>query len=189
MSLSWRERNKEYIKSYNKKYKSENRELLNQKKKEWRIKKGITKKNRKNTIYKRKEGETFKEYAVNYNREWRKLHKNIDKLVYKKRKNDPTKYLKALLRIRIYNYLKTKGIKKNTKSEKLIGCKLDYVKEYLEKKFKNGMSWENHGKWHIDHIIPLSSAKNEEELEKLFHYTNLQPLWARENIIKSNKII
>ena len=51
------------------------------------------------------------------------------------------------------------------------------------------MSWDNYGKWHIDHIIPLSSAKTEQDILKLCHYTNLQPLWAKGNIIKSNKII
>jgi hypothetical protein len=49
------------------------------------------------------------------------------------------------------------------------------------------MNWNNHGKWHIDHMIPISSAKNEEEVLKLNHYTNLQPLWAKENLIKYNK--
>ena len=51
------------------------------------------------------------------------------------------------------------------------------------------MSWENQGKWHIDHIIPLSSAANEEELYKLCHFTNLQPMWATDNIRKGSKII
>ena len=53
------------------------------------------------------------------------------------------------------------------------------------------MNWENHGKygWHIDHIIPLSSAKNEDELKKLCYYKNLQPLWALENILKKDKLI
>jgi hypothetical protein len=51
------------------------------------------------------------------------------------------------------------------------------------------MSWDNHGEWHIDHIIPLSSAKNENDVYTLCHYTNLQPLWAEENLRKSNKII
>lgn len=53
------------------------------------------------------------------------------------------------------------------------------------------MNWDNRGLygWHIDHIIPLSSAKTEEEVYKLCHYTNLQPLWAKENLSKGNKII
>ena len=51
------------------------------------------------------------------------------------------------------------------------------------------MSWENQGKWHIDHIIPLSSATNKDELYKLCHFTNLQPMWAIDNIRKGAKII
>jgi 5-methylcytosine-specific restriction endonuclease McrA len=59
----------------------------------------------------------------------------------------------------------------------------------LEKLFKEGMTWENHGEWHIDHIIPISKAKTAEEIYKLNHYTNLQPLWKRENLCKGSKII
>jgi hypothetical protein len=58
-----------------------------------------------------------------------------------------------------------------------------------EEKFTEGMSWDNKNEWHIDHIIPLSSAQTEEELYKLCHYTNLQPLWAEDNLRKSNKIV
>ena len=50
------------------------------------------------------------------------------------------------------------------------------------------MNWSNQGKWHIDHIIPLDSAKTQEEIIKLFNYKNLQPLWAKDNIKKSNKM-
>jgi hypothetical protein len=50
------------------------------------------------------------------------------------------------------------------------------------------MSWENYGKWHVDHVIPLASAKTPEDLIKLCHYTNLQPLWAIENILKRDKL-
>jgi hypothetical protein len=51
------------------------------------------------------------------------------------------------------------------------------------------MNWSNRNLWHIDHIIPLASAKTEEEMIKLCHYTNLQPLWAIENMSKGSKII
>jgi hypothetical protein len=80
-------------------------------------------------------------------------------------------------------------LKNKSKSTKeIIGIELDELKIYLETLFVDGMTWDNYGSWHIDHIIPLSSAKNEEELIKLCHYTNLQPLYAIDNIIKSNKI-
>lgn len=58
-----------------------------------------------------------------------------------------------------------------------------------EKNIVDNMSWDNYGKWHIDHIIPLSSANNEQEIYKLCHYTNLQPLWAEDNLKKNNKIL
>ena len=64
----------------------------------------------------------------------------------------------------------------------------EVCKAHIEKQFTKGMSWSNQGKWHIDHIIPLASAKNEDELMKLCHYRNLQPLWAEDNLKKSAKI-
>jgi hypothetical protein len=51
------------------------------------------------------------------------------------------------------------------------------------------MTWENQGQWHLDHIYPISLAKNEQEVIKLNHYTNFQPLWAKDNLTKHNKII
>jgi hypothetical protein len=72
----------------------------------------------------------------------------------------------------------------------IIGCTPSFLKEYIENQFKDGMSWDNYGfyGWHIDHIIPLSSAKTEEDLYKLSHYTNLQPLWMIDNFIKGNSL-
>jgi hypothetical protein len=59
----------------------------------------------------------------------------------------------------------------------------------LETQFTDGMSWDNRSEWHIDHIIPLSSAKTEDELYKLCHYENLQPLWAEDNLKKGARIL
>jgi len=93
------------------------------------------------------------------------------------------------MRSRLSTYLSKKGLSKKTKTFEIVGCSPLQLREHLEKQFVIGMTWNNRGEWHIDHIIPLSSAKTEEELYKLFHYTNLQPLWAIENIKKSNKIL
>ena len=77
---------------------------------------------------------------------------------------------------------------KNNKTFEMVGCDPTELKMYLEKQFENKMTWQNRDEWHIDHIIPLSSANTEEEVLKLCHYTNLQPLWIEENLKKSNKL-
>lgn len=104
--------------------------------------------------------------------------------INKKRKTDLNFKLRDILRRRIWNALKNNI--KSTKTIVLLGCSTEFLKKYLEKKFQVGMSWENYGKWHVDHIKPCSSfglIKSEEQY-KCFHYTNLQPLWAVENLKK-----
>ena len=67
-----------------------------------------------------------------------------------------------------------------------MGCSIEFLKEYLEKQFKSGMNWDNYGEWHVDHIIPCVSfdLSDPEQQKKCFYYTNLQPLWAIENLEK-----
>ena len=104
--------------------------------------------------------------------------------------NDILYSLKIKLNGRLHKVLKKNNLTKNYKFCDILGCNLQEFKLYFESKFTEGMSWELMGKEiHIDHIIPCDSAKEEEQLIKLFHYTNLQPLWAKDNITKSNKII
>jgi hypothetical protein len=72
---------------------------------------------------------------------------------------------------------------------KTIGCSAENLKAHLEQQFKAGMSWENYGtEWHVDHIIPLAAAEHIEQLERLNHFSNLQPLWAAENLAKGAKL-
>lgn len=75
----------------------------------------------------------------------------------------------------------------NIRTVEWLGCSIAELKVHLEKQFQEGMSWANYGKWHIDHIIPLASANSEEEVLKLSHYTNLQPLWAKDNLSKGDR--
>lgn len=110
---------------------------------------------------------------------------------YNELKNDVMFKLRALLKSRIRSGITGKGWCKKKSSAEILGAPLEVVRKYIERQFKKGMTWENHGlnTWHIDHKIPLSTAKTEEEMITLCHYTNLQPLWAKENLEKWNKII
>ena len=99
------------------------------------------------------------------------------------------------MRVNILEYMrkiiKSKGCMKSKRMEDILGMDFDDYTKYLENLFEEGMTWDNWGfyGWHIDHKIPLSSAKTEEEVYQLCHYTNLQPLWAKDNLSKGDKII
>lgn len=127
-----------------------------------------------------------KEYHKEYN-------KDHSKQRYKKHaermKTDVVYCFKQKMRNFIYSSFKRKNISKVDRTENILGCSLEYLRQYISSKFKKGMTIDNYGKWQIDHIIPLSTAKSVEDVVRLCHYTNLQPLWASENRAKSNKIL
>ena len=83
-----------------------------------------------------------------------------------------------------------KNLFKDIKTKDILGCSFEDAKKHIESLWLEGMSWENYGLygWHIDHKIPLASTKDKKEMEKLCHYTNLQPLWAKDNLSKGKKI-
>lgn len=97
--------------------------------------------------------------------------------------------LKSNLRRRIRDAIY--GFIKSQKTKDLIGCDINFLKQYIESLWKEGMSWENYGKWHIDHIKPCASFNLSlpEQQKICFNYNNLQPLWAKENILKGSKFI
>ena len=127
--------------------------------------------------YREKHREKFREYFLKYQK--------------MKLKTDIGFRLSYSLRLRIRIALHGKG--KSKRSWDLIGCNINELKRYLEKKFKPGMTWENWGRygWHIDHIRPCISFDliDPEQQKICFHYTNLQPLWAAENQSKRDKLM
>jgi hypothetical protein len=133
--------------------------------------------------------ENCRERVSKYNSDYQKINKDrINKKNVFRRKTESIFKLKSLIRSRMYNFITYNNITKRNKTCEIVGCSLEFLKNHIENQFTEGMSWELMGKMiHIDHIIPLSSAKNEEEVYKLCHYSNLQPLWAKDNLKKSNK--
>lgn len=100
----------------------------------------------------------------------------------------PIYVLKKNMRSRLHAALRGIGKKKTSKTFECIGCTPSELMEHLSKQMKHGMSWDNYGEWHVDHIIPLASASDEDDMTKLCHYSNLQPLWALENIKKGARL-
>ena len=159
--------------------------------------------NKRNAEYQRKNAEIMKQKHNEYraaNRErarsWDKKYRdaNGDKIVSKlreRRRNDPILRLKDAIRGSIRAYLGSKKTRRSATFE-IVGCTPDFLRGYLEKQFKDGMTWENKGRggWHIDHIIPLAFAgSNIDTIYELCHFTNLQPLWESENLSKGSKIL
>lgn len=134
-----------------------------------------------------------KELVAASKKAWWKLNKKrtlLQQKAYKKisYKNNIQLRLMATLRRRLYSALKGKA--KQGSAVRDLGCTPEQFKRYLESKFQNGMTWDNYGKWHIDHIMPLSSfdLTNYEQVKQACHYKNLQPLWAEDNLKKGVKL-
>lgn len=96
--------------------------------------------------------------------------------------------MKHILRSRFR--LALKNNQKTGSAVKDLGCSITELKQYLEAQFQSGMTWDNHGEWHIDHIIPLASFNlmDKQQILKACHYTNLRPLWANENFKRNQRI-
>ena len=97
---------------------------------------------------------------------------------------DPVFLLSSRIRSSIGDALRKGGYGKRSKSQEILGCDWRFLAGHIERQFLKGMSWENRDQWHIDHIIPLATAKTEEDVIRLNHYTNLRPLWAKDNLRK-----
>ena len=104
-----------------------------------------------------------------------------------RRASDPLYRLIKNCRTRLYHAVKRGGWVKPGRTQELLGAPFPVVKSWIEWQFQPGMSWDNYGKWHVDHYIPLSSARCADDIFKLANYKNLQPLWAEDNLVKGKK--
>ncbi len=164
------------------------------------------------TIYRQTHKESAKQWRTNnkvkmaeYNKEYSRnnrtvinkrhsewMKQNKDKLNLKRRirmASNPQSKIAQLLRTRLRSALRAQNATKNSSAVDNLGCSIEEFKKYLENLFVDGMSWDNHGEWHIDHIKPLDSFNLVNSLEQKLacHYTNLQPLWAIDNLKKWTK--
>ena len=180
---------------YKKKYYLKNRDKVNEYKRKYYLKnkkywkeyylKNTDKLLKKHKEYNLKNKEKAREYRKKY---YLNNKEKLLKYTRERYKTDLNFKLKHNYRVRIR--LALKGKLKSASSVKLMGVDdIKTVWDHLEKLFKPGMTKENYGKWHVDHIIPCAAfdlTKPGEQF-KCFHYTNLQPLWAHENFSKSDK--
>lgn len=172
--------NKESKKDYSSKYYHDNRNMCKEKYAQYR--------KTKNRI----------EYTKKYNKKYKIENKDKLNLIYKEKiKTNSLFKLKENIRGLISQYFKKKGFSKKSKTAQILGCTFEEFKIHIESQFAPWMSWSNHGRyivdgentWQLDHILPISIAKTEEDMVKLNHYSNFQPLKSKDNNLKSNNIM
>jgi hypothetical protein len=131
-----------------------------------------------NAEYAKAKAKAYREVNKSKMREWSKEYRK------EREKVDPVFKLARRIRTLIYIKIRSHGYTKKSKTYSILGCSYDEFSTHIAKQFTQGMTWENYGDWHIDHIIPVASATTEDDVIRLNHYTNLQPLWARDNLVK-----
>lgn len=175
---------KQCLSEYNRKYYKKNTE---------KVKENVAKFKNDNPEYMKLWELKNKKYRKTYRKKYNQENKNaINRHERARRKTDHAYRIKKNLRRRV-NEIITRQSAKCDSTFKLLGCSLEQLLEHLEKQFTKGMTWQNYGNkgWHIDHIRPCSSfdMSDPEQQRKCFHYTNLQPLWAEDNMKKGDKIV
>lgn len=201
---SYYKKHKKEIMQYKKKYRQENKEKIKkqQKKSQKKYYKTHKRKYYKKyfqqyyLVHKEKLLKKIREYHQNHREKLRKYNKKYLQMHRKERNKYIQKYFQNTTN-RIVASLRTRvrqSLKRNSKistTMKLMGCSIQKLRKHLENQFKRGMTWNNYGYygWHIDHIIPCSKfdLSKPKEQRKCFHYSNLQPLWATENLSKGRK--
>jgi hypothetical protein len=185
---NYRDKNKILINEKRRILRKENIIECRKKRKEYNLKNKDKIKNQRK-IYRLKNLSKFKQKDQKYYKKNKKVRQQKNKLWHKNKiLKDNVFALKIRIRGLINQSLKRHGYTKKSKTFEILGCDFETFKKHIELQFIDGMNWESRGEWHIDHVIPVSSAKDEGEMILLNHYLNLQPLWANDNLSKGCKM-
>lgn len=183
----YRETHKEQIKAAHKAWRDNNRQHLNEKARENYHKDPQAHKERQDR-YRASHAEQVKASRQRYKAENRQKCTDYER---NRQQTDPVyRFRRGIYRL-INGYMKKKGYTGNKTTWEIIGCDFETFLTHIQSQFKEGMSIENYGngegKWSVDHIEPIRNATSNEDIERLNHYTNLRPLWSKENSIVTRK--
>lgn len=133
------------------------------------------------------EYEKFRKKRTRQTKDWENTKGGLD--TRRRCWNRPHTKISKNLRSRIHAALKQANGTKSAHTLELLGCDIEFLRQHLSNQFTEGMTWDNYGEWHVDHIKPCAAfdLTDPEQQRQCFHYTNLQPLWARDNLSKSCK--
>ena len=183
----YRETHKEEIKEYHKEWRDKNRDKLNEQQRE-RYKDNPQPFKASKERYVASHMEQVKESRTRYKVENRQKCTDYQR---NKRQSDPVYKFRSSFIHLMSLYRKKHGYTGTKGTWEMVGCDFDTFLAYIQSQFEEGMTMENygHGKgcWNIDHIIPIRTAQNDEDIERLNHYTNLRPLWSTDNYRRSRK--
>lgn len=200
-SRKWYAENKDRAKDKMKLYRELNKDILKIKAKEsYQNNRDKIKSKSNNRYYNIKDSETFKIKAKKYRVENKKLISDLGKKyrennIKKRNEKSRIKYhtninhkLLVLGRNRAIKACKISNTRKHESYTKVLGCTAKEFKNHIESLFTDGMTWDNMGKWHLDHIKPCASfdLSDINQFKECFHYTNQRPLWASDNLSKSS---
>lgn len=129
----------------------------------------------------------FESWKANNPDAYRQRYERANKKVY----STPEGKFRCLLSNALYRALK--GIRKHRREFEKLGYTLEELKQHLERQFQPGMTWENYGEWHVDHVVPVTKCQkivslDDPAVKEVWGLPNLQPLWAEQNSVKSNRM-
>jgi hypothetical protein len=191
----WRA-NRERILAKSKLYRDANKEKISiRRKAKYQQEKEVVKKKQRD--YRKRDPQRYRDNHNRVQKEWRVKNKDRVRAIYnrhmkKKRSSDVLFWLKCAVRERMCCALRKQSSAKSDRTIVLVGCTVSQLRRHLESLFLPGMTWDNRGihGWHIDHIIPVSRFDLSDPAQQAaaFHYTNLQPLWAKDNLRKGDRV-